>query len=413
MTAVFSNEEKVQILADIVKIKSVNDNEIQVANYLKDLFAQHGIESEIDSISPHRANLIAKIGNGHPVMGISGHMDVVSEGDIDKWDYPPFELTEENGKLYGRGAADMKSGLAALAIAFIEIHEQHLLKEGSIQFMATTGEEMEQLGSKQLYEKGYMDDVDALLIAEPTENNLIYANKGSMDYRVISTGKAAHSSMPIAGQNAIKPLINFVQNIDNAYEEIIQTQSMNQIDCSKFENRLASVLGDNTDMSKVRNMLSGLVITNTIFNGGAQVNSVPDKATAEFNIRTVPEYNNEKVKQLFQHYLDKENEQGAHLEADIYLDLEPALTTGKNNLVELGHQLGETMFHKSLGVTPMPGVTDASNLLRGKDESFPFLTFSPGATAHQVNEYVNKDTYLQFVDYFTQLIPTYINKNKR
>ena len=176
---------------------------------------------------------------------------------------------------------------------------------------------------------------------------------------------------------------------------------------------MASVLGDNTDMSKVRNMLSGLVITNTIFNGGAQVNSVPDKATAEFNIRTVPEYNNEKVKQLFQHYLDKENEQGAHLEADIYLDLEPALTTGKNNLVELGHQLGETMFHKSLGVTPMPGVTDASNLLRGKDESFPFLTFGPGATAHQVNEYVNKDTYLQFVDYFTQLIPTYINKNKR
>lgn len=151
--SVLTNEERVDILSNIVNINSVNDNEIEVAQYLKELFEAHGIETEIDEITQTRVNLIAKIGSGSPVVGISGHMDVVSEGDRNAWKYPPFELTEADGKLYGRGASDMKSGLAALAIALIEIKEQDLLKQGTIKFMATSGEEMEQLGSKQLYEK--------------------------------------------------------------------------------------------------------------------------------------------------------------------------------------------------------------------------------------------------------------------
>ncbi len=80
-------------------------------------------------------------------------MDVVSEGDHSQWTYEPFTLTEDNGFLYGRGAADMKSGLAALAIALIEINNTQSLKQGRIKFLATTGEEMEQLGSQSLYEK--------------------------------------------------------------------------------------------------------------------------------------------------------------------------------------------------------------------------------------------------------------------
>ena len=95
-------------------------------------------------------------------------MDVVSEGNHDDWTYDPFTLTENQGYLYGRGAADMKSGLAALAIALIEIKESGKLTQGTIKFMATVGEEMEQSGSQQLFEKGYADDLDALLIAEPS-----------------------------------------------------------------------------------------------------------------------------------------------------------------------------------------------------------------------------------------------------
>ncbi|UXV36109.1 ArgE/DapE family deacylase [Staphylococcus sp. IVB6181] len=408
--SVLTNEERVDILSNIVNINSVNDNEIEVAQYLKGLFEAHGIETEIDEITQTRVNLIAKIGSGSPVVGISGHMDVVSEGDCDAWKYPPFELTETDGKLYGRGASDMKSGLAALAIALIEIKEQDLLKQGTIKFMATSGEEMEQLGSKQLYEKGYMDDVDALIIAEPSETNIVYAHKGSMDYRITSYGEAAHSSMPIIGRNAIQPLMHFVLNIDEAYQEALRTLNTSQLDFTQMVNHLGHLFGDKVDLNEAQKVLSGLVISNTIFNGGNQVNSVPDRATAEFNIRTVPEYNNDDVKALFNHHLKAANNNGADLKEDLYLDLDPVITTGQNTLIETGYQIAKDMFDKDILITPMPGVTDASNLLKGKDENFPFLMYGPGSTAHQINEYVDKKTYLDFIEYFISLLTQYTNK---
>lgn len=223
----FSVEEKVQILSDIVAMNTVNDNEIEVCQYFQNLFEQHGIKSTIDKVDERRANLIADIGEGSPVIGVSGHMDVVSEGNREQWSYDPFKLTEDNGYLYGRGAADMKSGLAALAIALIEMHDAQLLTKGRIKFLATTGEEMEQLGSQNLYEKGYMDDVDALIIAEPCQDMMVYAHKGSMDYRIKSQGTSAHSSMPIFGVNAIKPLIEFIQDIDNAYQKYLKKLKVN------------------------------------------------------------------------------------------------------------------------------------------------------------------------------------------
>ena len=123
----FSEDEKVQILSDLVNIQSVNDNEIDVCNYLHQLFKAHNIYSEIINISDTRANLVAEIGSGKPVLGVSGHMDVVSAGNVDNWTYDPFQLTEESGKLYGRGSADMKSGLAAFVISLIEAYYKKVL----------------------------------------------------------------------------------------------------------------------------------------------------------------------------------------------------------------------------------------------------------------------------------------------
>ena len=77
--SVLSNEERVKILSDIVSIKTVNSNELEVAHYFKRLFSQYGIRSHIDTVTDGRANLIATVGSSQPVIGISGHMDVVSE----------------------------------------------------------------------------------------------------------------------------------------------------------------------------------------------------------------------------------------------------------------------------------------------------------------------------------------------
>ncbi|OIS30898.1 ArgE/DapE family deacylase [Staphylococcus cohnii] len=403
----FSNEEKVQILSDIVAIETVNDNELEVCNYLQQLFSNYGIESKIQKIDERRANLIAEIGEGNPVIGISGHMDVVSAGNKSQWTYDPFSLTEDDGFLYGRGAADMKSGLAALAIALIDIKQSQALQQGRIRFLATSGEEMEQLGSQTLYEHGYMDDVDALLIAEPCQDIMVYAHKGSMDYRITSYGKSAHSSMPVMGINAINPLISFIQDIDDAYARISKEVQGKALDFTKFIDRIKPSLPATTALEDVESALQGLVISNTLIKGGVQVNSVPEEADANFNIRTIPEYDNAQVKALFSNIIKSHNDKGANLSSNLYLDLDPVLTTGDNSLINTAQTIAKSLFDKDFIASPIGGVTDASNLLKNKDENFPFLVFGPGIKPHQIDECVEKDMYLKFIDFYSELLTTY------
>jgi succinyl-diaminopimelate desuccinylase len=201
---VMQEEQKLSILKDIIAIQSVNDHEKDVAVYLKQLFDETGIKNDILPLgdSKTRANLVAEIGNGKPVLAISGHMDVV-EVDADRWDTDPFTLTEKDGNLYGRGATDMKAGLVAMVIAMLELKESGAKIPGTIRLLATAGEEVGMPGAKAFKDQGYMDDVDALLITEPSGiYRAIYANKGELNVTVKSAGKAAHSSMPYLGNNA-------------------------------------------------------------------------------------------------------------------------------------------------------------------------------------------------------------------
>lgn len=373
----------VKILADLIAIPSVNDHELQVASYLKELFHAHDITATILPLNDTRGNLVAEIGSGHPILAVSGHMDVVSAGDLSKWHSDPFTLTEREGKLYGRGSADMKSGLAALALAMIRMKEAGLPQQGTIRLLATTGEEVGGAGAHDLYQKGYMDDVDALLIAEPSQSAIIYAHKGSIDVRITSEGKAAHSSMPQLGYNAIDPLIQLVHDANQLFRE---------------DPRENAQLGQ-------------LVFNTTIFNGGNQVNSIPEAATLEMNIRTIPEFDNPEVIAKLQQLVDSSNQQGAQLEMDVYQDLPSVFTTGKNNLAQLTQQLGEKYFQHEVQLLASPGVTDAANLLRDKDADFPFVMYGPGITkmAHQVDEYVEKSVYLDFIKLYQELMTAYLS----
>lgn len=353
--------EELKILSDLVAIKSVNDNEILVAKYLQKLLGEHGISSRLLEYFTTRADLFAEIGTGHPILAICGHMDVVSPGELDQWHTDPFKLTNKDGKLYGRGATDMKSGLAALVIAMINIHEHHLIKHGSIRLLATFGEE----------------------VGEPSGYSIAIAHKGSMDIKLTSQGKEAHSSMPEKGYNAIDPLMDLLVKANKAFRETDK---------------------NNPDLGK-------LTFNTTVFTGGEQVNMIPGEATAQINVRTIPEFNNSLVEKKLTELVKAENAQGAKIKMDIYMSEPSIKTDGKSEFVKLAQKIGAKYAEKPIPTVAIKPVTDASNLIADKGPSYPFAMFGPGNdTPHQVNEYVDEKMYLNFVKIYTELFVAYLNK---
>ena len=406
-----TQQEKINILKDLVAIQSVNDNEIEVCHYLKDLFAKYEIEATIQPITETRANLIAEIGSGKPVIAVSGHMDVVSEGDAALWSSPPFELTERNGKLYGRGAADMKSGLAALVIAMIGMKQQRLPERGVIRLLATAGEETEQRGSEKLAETGYMDDVSALLIAEPCEKQIIFGHKGSMNFKVVSKGTSAHSSAPIIGKNAITPLIHFISELETCFDTEVNKRTFTHFDYSDLAQTVINQVHLPYSAENLNDILAKPLLTNTVLHGGNQVNSIPESAYALFNARTVMEFNNEDMELFFKNTLNRFNEQHeTNLEMEVMMSLQPVVASLDHPFILLAQSLGESVFDFSLPIAPTLGVTDASQLTNGKDIPFVMIGPGDGETAHQTDESVQIGSYLNFIEYYKQLLSSALTK---
>ncbi len=370
-------QRKIQILKDIVNINSTNGHEEQVANYLQKLLAEHGIESEKVQYDVDRASLVSEIGSSdEKVLAFSGHMDVVDAGDVSKWKFPPFEATEHEGKLYGRGATDMKSGLAAMIIAMIELHEEKQKLNGKIRLLATVGEEVGELGAEQLTQKGYADDLDGLIIGEPSGHRIVYAHKGSINYTVKSTGKNAHSSMPEFGVNAIDNLLLFYNEVEKFVKSIDATNE---------------ILGD-------------FIHNITVIDGGNQVNSIPEKAQLQGNIRSIPEMDNETVKQVLVKIINKLNKQeNVNLELIFDYDKQPVFSDKNSDLVHIAKSVASDIVKEEIPLLGISGTTDAAEFTKAK-KAFPVIIFGPGnETPHQVNENVPVENYLEMIDVYKRI----------
>lgn len=407
MITTFSEKEKIQLLADIIELQTENNNEIEVCHYLKNLFDKYDINSKILKVNEQRANIVAEIGSGSPILALSGHMDVVDAGNQDNWTYPPFQLTEKDGKLYGRGTTDMKGGLMALVITLIELKEQNQLPQGTIRLLATAGEEKEQEGAKLLADKGYLDDVDGLMIAEPTGSGIYYAHKGSMSCKVTATGKAVHSSVPFIGDNAIDTLLEFYNQFKEKYSELKKNDTKHELDVAPM---FKSLIGKEISEEDA-NDASGLTAVCSIINGGKQFNSVPDEASLEFNVRPVPEYDNDFVESFFQNIINDVNSNKLSLE--IPSNHRPVTSDKNSKLITTIKDVASSYIEQGeIFVSALVGATDASSFLGDNKDNVDLAIFGPGnpLMAHQIDEYIEKDMYLKYIDIFKEASIQYLKE---
>lgn len=414
-------DKYIEILQDVIRINSENNNEEEVARYYQKLLAKHGIESELVEFSKGRSSLVAEVTNGSgPVLALSGHMDVVSAGDLEDWSHDPFAAEIEDEVIWGRGASDMKAGLTAMVIAMIELNESKTFS-GTVKLLATVGEEVGQHGAAQLTDEGYADDVDAILIGEPCNVGIMYAHKGSLNYTVTSRGVSAHSSSPQLGVNAVENLGVAIEKISDRVAEVAKSYTND-------------ILGD--------------VFHNiTVLDGGSQVNSIPDYAAFEANARTIPEFDNQAVIAVVEEVVAELNKRdGFDLAVKVTADQPPVQADPQSRLVQtivrevgkidqlkprylvkqmgdvLGEDLEEAFMQKKSGkqllegnkVIPITssGTTDAAQFMRA-DDQLELAVYGPGMPMlnHKIDERLPLEQYLAFIEVYKRIVEGYLSES--
>jgi len=194
-----------ELLARLVAFDTVSaKSNIPLIQFVEDYLAGHGIAAQrVPTPDGQKASLFASIGpTGSPGLALSGHTDVVPVAG-QSWDSDPFTLTERDGRLYGRGSCDMK-GYLACALAMVPEFKRRRLQL-PIHLAFSYDEEVGCTGVRPMIaELGKRLPLPRLVfVGEPTEMGVVDAHKGPVRWRVELTGRAAHSSMPHLGVNAI------------------------------------------------------------------------------------------------------------------------------------------------------------------------------------------------------------------
>jgi len=255
------------LLKELIQAESTAaKGESAAAEVLLAEFNRAGIECRIDCWDRSRANVVARVGSvgRRPGLLFACHLDVVGPGEA-AWTHPPFEGIEAGGRIYGRGAVDMKGGMAAAAAAIGRVVASGKELQGDVVFAAVAGEETDSSGAERFVAR--REELSELapsgfagvVVPEPTGFAVVTAHRGLLWLEVTTTGRAAHSSTPHLGVNAIASM------------RLI----LNELEKYEVSQRTHELLGKST------------MSINTV-SGGKALNVVPDRCTLGIDIRTLP-----------------------------------------------------------------------------------------------------------------------------
>jgi len=248
------------LLERLVSIDSVNPGlggggEGEIAAFVAEWARGQGLRVDLDEVAPGRPNVIVRApgtGGGRTLL-LNGHLDTVGHGGMTD----PLVPRLQDGRVYGRGAYDMKGGLAACLVAAAEAGRREL--RGDVVVTAVVDEELSSIGTQSI-----VKDVraDAAIVAEPTGMRACVAHKGFVGFELETTGRAAHGSRPDLGVDAIAKMGHLLVGLE-------------ALDRSLRERRSHPLLG------------SGSVHAGVIA-GGTGFSTYPDRCVVQGERRTIP-----------------------------------------------------------------------------------------------------------------------------
>lgn len=348
--------DPIELTRTLVGFDTINPpgNERPCAEHLGGLLDDGGFSVSYHEFAEHRSSLVARIGGSADAAPLcfTGHIDTVPLGAA-PWTVDPFAGEISDGKLYGRGTTDMKSGVAAFVVAVLRLARE-LSKGPGVVLVITAGEETGCEGAYHLAGLGdVLGEAGAIVVAEPSSNQPWIGHKGALWLTARTTGVTAHGSMPEQGENAVYKAAHAISKLEDF------------------------------DFNVARHAVLGKPTLNVgTVHGGLNINSVPDMAEIGIDIRTTPDQDHAAIRSHLTGYL------GDRVVLDPIVDVGGVLTDPSNEWMQ---EVFDVMSG-ILGSRPEPHTatyfTDASVLTPAYGGA-PTVILGPGEAtlAHQTDEY--------------------------
>jgi acetylornithine deacetylase len=342
-----------------------------VTEYLEQFFRSLGVRYQRQTVEPKRDNILARLDGAAadaPILLFDAHQDTVP---VTGMTIDPWTPVVREGRIYGRGACDIKGGLAAMLVAFARLAAEPAARRATIVLSATVNEEHAFSGATAITKLWEEPDSiipkrpQAAVIAEPTELNVVVAHKGVVRWRLHSQGRAVHSSEPHLGQNAIYRLAPVLAALERYARDVVPTLGEHPL-CGRPTLNVGTI------------------------QGGLSVNTVPARATIEIDRRVLPGEDPRKAYQHVLNYLAAEGAAGAAIQHD-----PPFMqTTGLND--HDNRALGQELLKAVRPVAAdraVVGVPYGTNAAATSGAQVPSVVFGPGciAQAHTADEWLELD----------------------
>lgn len=257
-------DRALQLLKDLIRVDSVNPSlvpgargEADVARTIADAMRAMGLTVELQEAAPGRPNVIGTLDSGAPgrSMMFCGHIDTVGVAGMPA----PFDPVEKDGRIYGRGSQDMKSGVAAMIDAARVVAESGGLAAGTLIIACVVDEEHASIGADALVTRWR---ADAAVVTEPTDLQVAIAHKGFEWVEIETEGRAAHGSRPREGRDAIRLMARVLNGLD------------------QLDRRLQS--------RTPHPLLGTASLHASLIEGGRELSSYPDRCHLQMERRTIP-----------------------------------------------------------------------------------------------------------------------------
>jgi succinyl-diaminopimelate desuccinylase len=368
------HSKTISLVRDMIRIPTENPpgDEESLCLFLKDICESLGMETRIIYFDRKRPSLFAKLSGAKntPYIFFNGHLDTVPCGKRDAWSVDPYEGLVKNGKVYGRGACDMKGALASMLTAIETIVNNIDQLNSNWAFTAVSDEEDLGRGTKALISSGFLNRAAFGIFGEPTNLEVVTAHRGNVWLEIEAKGMAAHGSTPGLGKNAILAVCKMLRELERI----------------KWGHDVSINAGT--------------------INGGTKINIVPDFCRLTLDIRYPTGSNPDLLVKKVKKTLNKINESDHSIEFNLK-ELQrriPLNVSTKLPIIRKAVAIVSKILCREIQPVSMPYTTDASFFVQHM--RVPLIIFGPGKPelAHAINEYVDVEMMKVATEVYTALM---------